>query len=294
MSSRYTDVTGPLLPPENAENGLSSQKKPQNNTWKIIVVLASLVVFVALIAFIYTRVVIPDQKMNMGQEALSNHEYDKAEDYFNQVIAADGGNLIAHQKLGEAYLSDKKYDQAIKTYEKALTLAKEKSDKVYIYKKMIKAYTGAKKSDAQMKNLYAKAYEETDDDAFKSYKPKNTKTSNSTAAGQKTTAKKSSSTSSGKSATSVIPDSSSRYLTSADLAGMNNKELCYARNEILARHGRRFQSNELQNYFNGKSWYSGTIAPDAFSFSVLNEYEARNVDFLLENEKKIGEYELDL
>ncbi len=290
--SRYTDVTGPLLPPKKLEKKNNHQEKTQqNNIWKIIVIIASFAVLTAIIAFVYTRTAVPDRNMNLGQEALDNHEYKEAVDYFNQVIAVDGGSLIAHQKLGEAYLSEKKYNEAIKTYEKALTLAKDKSEKVYLYKKLIKAYTGDKKSDVQMKNLYAKAYEETSDDAFKAYKPKKSTTTNSTK--QKSDVKATASLSN-KSSTSVIPDSSSRYLTSADLSGMNNKELCYARNEILARHGRLFQSKELQNYFNGKSWYNGTIAPDAFSFSVLNEYETRNVDFLLENEKKIGEYELDL
>ncbi|MBR0384015.1 MAG: YARHG domain-containing protein [Eubacteriaceae bacterium] len=289
--SRYTDVTGPLLPPSKPENKQSQQQKSQNNMWKIIVVIAAFAVLAALTVFIYMRVVIPDQQMNLGQEALSNHDYQKAVDHFNQVIAVDGGNVIAYQKMGEAYLADKKYAEAIKTYEKALNLAKDKSDKVYIYKKMIKAYTGDKKSDVQMKNLYAKAYEETNDDAFKSYKPaKSTQKSAASSTKQKTTVK---SSSSGKNSTSVIPDSSSRYLTNADLSGMNNKELCYARNEILARHGRRFQSTELQTYFNGKSWYNGTVAPDDFSFSVLNDYEMKNVDFLLEKEKKLGEYELD-
>ena len=42
-----------------------------------------------------------------------------------------------------------------------------------------------------------------------------------------------------------------------------------ARNEIYARHGRKFNDSELQAYFNSKSWYKGTVNPEDFSTSVF-------------------------
>ena len=74
----------------------------------------------------------------------------------------------------------------------------------------------------------------------------------------------------------ILPESSSRYLTDADISGLTLQQINYAKNEIYARHGRKFQSAELQNYFNSKSWYSGTIEAADFDESVLNDFEKNN------------------
>lgn len=86
----------------------------------------------------------------------------------------------------------------------------------------------------------------------------------------------------------VIPDSNSRYLTKADLTSLSKEELLHARNEIYARHGRKFQDAGIQAYFNSKSWYKGTINPEAFTESMLNEYEKKNATFILSYEKEKG------
>ena len=70
----------------------------------------------------------------------------------------------------------------------------------------------------------------------------------------------------------LVPDSQSRYLTEEDLAGMNAQVACYAKNEIYARHGRTFASQELQEYFEDQSWYYGYISPSSFSDAVFNGY----------------------
>ena len=82
----------------------------------------------------------------------------------------------------------------------------------------------------------------------------------------------------------VIADSNSRYLTSSELQKMSLKEINYAKNEIYARRGRKFQSKELQNYFNSKSWYKGTIEPDAFQWDTFNDYEKANAELLSKTE----------
>ena len=82
----------------------------------------------------------------------------------------------------------------------------------------------------------------------------------------------------------LLPESASRYMTSEDLAALEPEMLRFARNEIFARHGRLFTDEELQNYFNEQSWYSGYIKPQNFDSSVLNDYERYNVAF-------IGKYE---
>ncbi|MDO4453283.1 MAG: YARHG domain-containing protein [Eubacteriales bacterium] len=88
--------------------------------------------------------------------------------------------------------------------------------------------------------------------------------------------------------TYIFYDSNSRYLTNNDVRNLSIQEICYARNEIYARRGRLFESMELQNYFNQKTWYYGWISPESFSPSVLNQYETANVEFL-----KNYEYMLD-
>ena len=78
----------------------------------------------------------------------------------------------------------------------------------------------------------------------------------------------------------IIPDSNSRYLTESDISGLSLQQLNYAKNEIYARRGRKFDSVELQEYFGSKSWYRGTIEPSQFTNDVLNDYEIKNADLL--------------
>lgn len=94
----------------------------------------------------------------------------------------------------------------------------------------------------------------------------------------------------------IIPDSNSRYLTESDIQNLSIRELNYAKNEIYARHGRKFQSHELQNYFNSKSWYIGIIEPSDFQQSVLNDYEKKNAELLSKREFSMesGGYKLDV
>ena len=59
----------------------------------------------------------------------------------------------------------------------------------------------------------------------------------------------------------IIPDVDIEYLSSADIQDMPLQVVCYAKNEIYARHGRMFQSQELTNYFEEQLWYYGCISP---------------------------------
>lgn len=93
----------------------------------------------------------------------------------------------------------------------------------------------------------------------------------------------------------ILPQSSSALLTNADVEGLSLQEINYAKNEVYARHGRKFQSQELQNYFNSKSWYSGTIEPAAFGENLLSDVERKNVEFLknIEFSMSPNGYQLD-
>lgn len=89
----------------------------------------------------------------------------------------------------------------------------------------------------------------------------------------------------------IFEDSSERHLDDDDVEDMDAKTMRIARNEIFARHGRKFKDKELQSYFDSKEWYEGTVDPEDFDTSVMNKYEKDNVKFLekAEEKKKIEE-----
>lgn len=61
-----------------------------------------------------------------------------------------------------------------------------------------------------------------------------------------------------------------------------------ARNEIYARHGRIFEDEELNEYFQSKSWYEGYLTADEFDDSVLSDIERKNLDTIVNYEKEHG------
>lgn len=86
----------------------------------------------------------------------------------------------------------------------------------------------------------------------------------------------------------IFPDSDSRYLTDEDLAGYSSDQLELAKNEIYARHGRKFVTQRIADYFNSKSWYKGTEDPETFDDNqgdIFNEYEVANISKIADTEK---------
>lgn len=82
----------------------------------------------------------------------------------------------------------------------------------------------------------------------------------------------------------ILPESGSRYLTQEDLAGLDKETLRLARNEIYARHGRKFETEDLNEYFSRQPWYLGYLSAEEFDDAVLNEYEKANIDLIKEVE----------
>lgn len=78
----------------------------------------------------------------------------------------------------------------------------------------------------------------------------------------------------------ICPDSGTKRLTEAELENLDAWELRIARNEIYARHGRRFDDPALQEHFDACSWYEGTIEPSKFSERTLSDVEAENVKLI--------------
>ncbi len=86
----------------------------------------------------------------------------------------------------------------------------------------------------------------------------------------------------------ILPDSDRRYLMESDLYSLTEYQCKLARNEIYARHGRKFKDAALQEHFNSCSWYVGTVDAASFDDSVLSAIEAANRDLISAYEKKMG------
>ncbi|HSU12760.1 YARHG domain-containing protein [Longimicrobium sp.] len=75
---------------------------------------------------------------------------------------------------------------------------------------------------------------------------------------------------------------SERLLTFEDLQGKSSWDLDVLRNEIYARHGRRFENRALQSYFDSQPWYKGVYSPDRFREDQLNPVERANASLIRE------------
>ena len=83
----------------------------------------------------------------------------------------------------------------------------------------------------------------------------------------------------------VFPNSDTVLLTEEDVLPIleDQETLQIARNEIYARHGRMFDTEWLQEYFNSKSWYEGIYTPAEFDSNVtLSDIETQNATYLLD------------
>lgn len=105
-----------------------------------------------------------------------------------------------------------------------------------------------------------------------------------------TTAVEPASTADISSADYIFP-SDRQYITESDMAGWDQKTALLARNEIFARHGYVFQTQEIQNYFAAKSWYTPNSSYDG---SDLSDVEKANVDTISAYEQKMGWAEQDV
>ncbi len=91
----------------------------------------------------------------------------------------------------------------------------------------------------------------------------------------------------------LLPTSNYTYLDESAVAYWPAQVVCYAKNEIYARNGRRFVSTELQGWFDMQYWYTPIYTPEQFSDSMLNTYETANVQMLSDVEASLGMYTLD-
>jgi len=79
----------------------------------------------------------------------------------------------------------------------------------------------------------------------------------------------------------IFPDSDRRLLTPADLNGLTPAQLRIARNEIFARRGRIFDSDDLRQRFGSFPWYRPTSKNPS-----LNAVEQQNVELIQRAEQR--------
>jgi len=80
----------------------------------------------------------------------------------------------------------------------------------------------------------------------------------------------------------IIKGSDTRYLTNFDLSALTKEQLAIARNEIFARHGYVFKTQDYIDYFNSKSWYK----PDPNYSGNLSDIEEYNVNLIKQYESE--------
>lgn len=82
----------------------------------------------------------------------------------------------------------------------------------------------------------------------------------------------------------LMAASAERYLNVSDIEGYSGAEKQLMINEIYARHGREFHSQENIDYFSSQDWYNPVPGKtDEEIVREFNEYERANVDLLSES-----------
>lgn len=82
----------------------------------------------------------------------------------------------------------------------------------------------------------------------------------------------------------ILPGSDFKRLTESEIDTLTLEQLRLARNEIYARHGYIFKSEDLQSYFSEKAWYHKNSSYDG---TTLSEVEKYNVELLQTRERSL-------
>lgn len=79
----------------------------------------------------------------------------------------------------------------------------------------------------------------------------------------------------------IYPEGSTRMLRIADIRGLTNWDLKVMRNEIFARHGYIFKTEEMSTYFRSQPWYQPRFTNVEAKLSPI---EKANVKFIQQYE----------
>lgn len=84
---------------------------------------------------------------------------------------------------------------------------------------------------------------------------------------------------------SLYPQASDRLLTKEDVENMSAWDLKIMRNEIFARYGYIFKSEEMRNYFKYEKWY---VPMYDNVDNMLTDVEKKNIDLIKRYESRLG------
>lgn len=82
----------------------------------------------------------------------------------------------------------------------------------------------------------------------------------------------------------ILSGSEFKRLSEGEIDALSLEQLRLARNEIYARHGYIFKSEDLKAYFSQQKWYH----PDAsYDGTTLSEVEKYNVELIQNRERSL-------
>ena len=84
----------------------------------------------------------------------------------------------------------------------------------------------------------------------------------------------------------TYPEGSTRLLSEEELENYDADELRIMRNEIFARHGYIFRTDDMSEHFASEPWYEGTIADASEVSRQFSDIEKKNVETIKAAEKK--------
>lgn len=84
--------------------------------------------------------------------------------------------------------------------------------------------------------------------------------------------------------------SNTRYITRQELQNFSREEIAYIRNEMFARYGYTFVTQETRDYFNRQSWYHAdpSVNAETFGQKNMNPIEQENLNTIIQYETERG------
>ncbi len=126
------------------------------------------IIFVALLVPAFTFAQSTRKYINKGVDQYKAGKMSDAEVNFKKGIEKAPKNYTAHFNLGDAYYKQKKYDDAIKSYQQALTESKTNVEKANVYHNIGNALLKDKKIDKSI-DAYKQALKLNPDDPSTKY-----------------------------------------------------------------------------------------------------------------------------
>jgi tetratricopeptide (TPR) repeat protein len=199
------------------------------------------------------------KQLSLGEKYLLELDYEKAIVAFSKAIQIDPKNVESRLELAKAYIGLEKYEDAKLSLEEALEIGTNHAGVQQALENLLQLVQN--ETDEESQSVDVQPTEETMvDTVIPSATPEVAQVKYAMPLS--------------KYRDYLLPDSDSRLLTKQEISELWIFELPLARNEIFARHGRVFQDEYTQTYFESKAWYEKN--PD-YNDTLLNDFEKQNV-----------------